>query len=106
MRFGHPQGEVFLGRDFSTSPDYSDALGARIDVEVQALVEQAHTEARRILREHRATLDRLVTALLARETLQADEVAEILVDVRPETAPEFGGARPSALGIREPGSTE
>jgi cell division protease FtsH len=106
MRFGQPQGEVFLGRDFSSTPDYSDQIAARIDEEVQALLTDAHTEARRLLSAHRATLDRLVTALLERETLQADEVAEILAGVAPEAAPEFGGARPSALGIRETGSHE
>ena len=106
MRFGQPQGEVFLGRDFSTTPDYSDEIAARIDVEVHGLLEQAHSEARRLLSQHRAALDRLVAALLEHETLQADEVATILAAVIPEAAPERGGARPSALGIRETGSHE
>jgi cell division protease FtsH len=106
MRFGQPQGEVFLGRDFSSTPDYSDEVAARIDEEVRALLGGAHAEARRILTVHRAALDRLVAALLEHETLQADEVASILSTVVPEAAPERGGARPSALGIREPGSGE
>jgi cell division protease FtsH len=106
MRFGQPQGEVFLGRDFSTTPDYSDEIAARIDVEVHGLLEQAHTEARRLLTQHRAVLDRLVAGLLEHETLQADEVARVLATVTPEAAPERGGARPSALGIRETGSHE
>jgi cell division protease FtsH len=106
MRFGEPQGEVFLGRDFSSTPDYSDQISARIDEEVQALLAGAHAEARRLLSAHRAALDRLVAMLLERETLQADEVTEILAGVAPEAAPELGGARPSALGIRETGSTE
>jgi cell division protease FtsH len=106
MRFGQPQGEVFLGRDLSSTPDYSDEIAARIDEEVQALLTEAHAEARRLLSVHRASLDRLVAALLERETLQADEVGEILAGVAPETAPELGGARPSALGIRETGSSE
>jgi cell division protease FtsH len=106
MRFGRAEGEVFLGRDFSSTPDYSDAVAARIDDEVQQLLETAHGQATRLVAAHRATLDRLVAALLEHETLQADEVAAILVEVAPEAAPELGGARPSALGIRETGSTE
>ena len=106
MRFGQPQGEVFLGRDFSSTPDYSDEIAARIDVEVQSLLAGAHAEARRLLTQHRAALDRLVGALLEHETLQADEVASILATVVPEAAPERGGARPSALGISETGSHE
>jgi cell division protease FtsH len=106
MRFGQPQGEVFLGRDFSSTPDYSDEIAARIDDEVRALLGAAHVEARRLLTLHRAVLDRLVAALLEHETLQADEVAVILAAVIPEAAPELGGARPSALGIRDTGSNE
>jgi cell division protease FtsH len=106
MRFGQPQGEVFLGKDFSSRPDYSEEIAARIDEEVRALLGGAHTEARRLLTLHRATLDRLAAALLEHETLQADEVAAILAPVIPEAASELGGARPSALGIREPGSNE
>ena len=35
MRFGQPQGEVFLGRDFRARPDYSEEIAARIDAEVR-----------------------------------------------------------------------
>ena len=35
MRFGHPQGEVFLGRDFTSTPDYSEEVAASIDAEVR-----------------------------------------------------------------------
>ena len=49
MRFGQPQGEVFLGRDFGTTPDYSDEVAASIDGEVRRLIESAHDVAREIL---------------------------------------------------------
>ena len=39
MRFGHPQGEVFLGRDFTSTPDYSEEVAARIDAEVRTLID-------------------------------------------------------------------
>src|SRR6476646_8023666 len=48
LRLGQPQGEVFLGRDFNTTPDYSDEVAARIDGEVRRLVEGAHAVAREI----------------------------------------------------------
>ncbi len=98
IRFGEPDGEVFLGRDISKRPDYSDVVAAKIDDEVHALVGQAHQVARGLLSRHRAALDRLVAGLLERETLQADEVEQILSDVRRDDAPELGSARPSALG--------
>jgi ATP-dependent metalloprotease FtsH len=81
MRFGQPQGEVFLGRDLASTPDYSDDVAAKIDAEVRVLIEQAHDIARRLLTEHRAALDRLVAVLLERETVQAREVEEIFAEL-------------------------
>ena len=54
LRLGQPQGEVFLGRDFNTTPDYTDEVAARIDAEVRRLVEGAHRVAREILETNRA----------------------------------------------------
>ena len=82
MRFGQPQGEVFLGRDLHSTPDYSDEVAARIDAEIRELIEQAHRIARTLLADNRPALDLLVTVLLEKETVQADEVEEILAGVR------------------------
>lgn len=81
MRFGQPQGEVFLGRDLSSTPDYSDDVAAKIDAEVRVLIEHAHDIARRLVTEHRPALDRLVVVLLERETVQAQEVEEIFAEL-------------------------
>ncbi len=78
MRFGHNHGEVFLGRDFAGQPDYSDELAARIDREVQALIEAAHDVARAVLEENRAVLDHMAAELVRAETLETQEVHEIL----------------------------
>src|SRR5258707_6379383 len=56
-KFGQEQGEVFLGRDHGHQRDYSDDVAAQIDGEVNALIDDAHNEARAILVAHRATLD-------------------------------------------------
>ncbi len=106
MRFGQPQGEVFLGRDLSSTPDYSDTVAARIDAEIGALIDEAHGVARDLLARHRAVLDRLVVQLLEHETLQVDQVEVLLADVVPEGAPGLGSARPSALGVTDRGRPE
>ena len=51
--FGHDHGQPFLGREFSTEPDYSDEIAREIDDEVRRIVESAHQRARDILTEHR-----------------------------------------------------
>ena len=92
MKYGKGQGEVFLGRDYSSQQDYSDEVAAAIDDEVRALISQAHDEARRILETHMDALVRLAEKLLDVETLDADEVIEVLSDVPKWEA--FHGATP------------
>jgi cell division protease FtsH len=81
MRFGHPQGEVFLGRDFTSTPDYSNDVAASIDDEVRQLIESAHDVAREVLNGNRAVLDRLASELIVHETLEAERVQQIFADV-------------------------
>ncbi|MEX2100649.1 MAG: ATP-dependent zinc metalloprotease FtsH [Acidimicrobiia bacterium] len=81
MRFGHPQGEVFLGRDFTSKPDYSEEVAASIDGEVRALIEAAHLTALDVLTENRDVLDRLAAELIEHETLEAERVQVIFSDV-------------------------
>jgi cell division protease FtsH len=82
IRFGQEQGEVFLGRDMGHIRDYSENVAGVIDDEVRTLIDNAHMEAYEILVENRDVLDRLVLALLEKETLDQEEVAEIFTDVR------------------------
>ncbi len=88
-----------MGRDFATTPDYSDDLAARIDAEVHRLVEHAHAVAREIIQTNRAVLDRLAAELVERETCDVERVKEIFSPVEP-----FAGAglgRPSAAAASE-----
>jgi cell division protease FtsH len=81
MRFGHPQGEVFLGRDFSSTPDYSEEVAASIDGEVRILIDGAHRAATDVLIDNREILDRLAQELITHETLEAERVQELFADV-------------------------
>src|SRR5258707_1067192 len=81
MRFGHPQGEVFLGRDFTSTPDYSEEVAASIDAEVRLLIERAHSAAQQVLEDNRDILDRLAQELIREETLEAERVQELFADV-------------------------
>jgi cell division protease FtsH len=101
-RFGHPEGEVFLGRDFTSTPDYSEEIAASIDDEVRVLIDAAHEVARTILAENREALDDLAAALMEHETLEADDVLRVFGDVAPWTHQhEAGGTRPSAVAASD-----
>jgi cell division protease FtsH len=76
--FGHDHGQPFLGREFSTEPDYSDEIAREIDDEVRRIVESAHQRAKDILTEHRADLGKLSDVLVKRETIEKEEFAALL----------------------------
>jgi cell division protease FtsH len=81
--FGHDQSQPFLGRDMGTQADYSDEIAREIDDEIRRIVEVAHTNATRILEEHRDSLENISKILLKRETIERDEFLALL-DGRPE----------------------
>ncbi|HEY9741559.1 MAG TPA: cell division protein FtsH, partial [Coleofasciculaceae cyanobacterium] len=72
-------GEVFLGGGFmSRSAEYSEEIAARIDAQVQTIVEHCHQQARQIIRENRVVIDKLVDLLVEKETIDGDELIQIM----------------------------
>ena len=82
VKLGQASGEVFLGRDMGHQRDYSDAVAESVDAQVKKLIDQAHTEAWKVLMDNREILDRLATELLEKETLDHTQLATIFADVR------------------------
>jgi cell division protease FtsH len=81
--FGHDRGQPFLGREFSTEPDYSDEIAREIDDEIRRIVEAAHQTAKDLLSEKRPELERISGILLERETIDAEQFVA-LIDGKPE----------------------
>jgi cell division protease FtsH len=100
LKYGQPQGEIFLGRDYAKSQDLSDEVAAAIDDEVRKLITQAHEEAMQIITTHREALDRIAALLLERETLDAEQLVEVFSDV-----PKWEHSDTGALRIRGPEGT-
>jgi cell division protease FtsH len=76
--FGHDHSQPFLGREFSSEPDYSDEIAREIDDEIRRIVEEAHQRAKEVLSGHREQLDRLSRILLERETIEREEFEQLL----------------------------
>ncbi|HEU0019307.1 MAG TPA: cell division protein FtsH, partial [Thermoleophilaceae bacterium] len=76
--FGHDQGQPFLGREYSSEPDYSDDVAREIDDEIRRVVEEAHQSARNILEQHRDDLTHTSEILLSRETIEREEFIQLL----------------------------
>ncbi|WP_440997007.1 ATP-dependent zinc metalloprotease FtsH [Arhodomonas sp. SL1] len=69
---------VFLGREMAQPRDHSERLAELVDEEVRRVLQEAERRTEELLTEHRDGLDRLATAVLERETLDADEIGEVL----------------------------
>ena len=76
--FGHDRGQPFLGREFSSEPDYSDEIAREIDDEIRRVVEEAHQTAKDILTKHQSDLERISKILLERETIDAEQFVDLL----------------------------
>jgi len=82
IAFGHPAEMVFLGRDFSASPDYSDETGRMIDQEIRKIISDGLERAIKTVQNNRETMDRLVEVLLEKETLEAEELQKLFSDTK------------------------
>ena len=95
--YGHDHGQPFLGREFSTEPDYSDEIAREIDDEVRRIIEGAHERARAILGEQREHLDRISNILLRRETIEKEQFEKLLTGAT--EADVFGPDEPDAPAL-------
>ena len=77
ITFGGGQGEVFLGRDFAQTKDYSEETAGIIDEEVKRIVDIAYSRARDILTEHVDKLHAVAGILLEKEKIEGDEFERI-----------------------------
>jgi cell division protease FtsH len=78
LALGRRSHNPFLGRDYSDERNYSEEVAKQIDEEVHSIVDRCHRRATEILESHRDKLDRVVEALLDRETLNREEFLMIM----------------------------
>ncbi|WP_210492188.1 ATP-dependent zinc metalloprotease FtsH [Patulibacter sp. SYSU D01012] len=95
--FGHDNGQPFLGRDMSSTPDYSDEIAREIDDEIRRIVEDAHQRATDILNDHREALNTISEILIRRETIERDEFLALLDGRREEDV--FDDEPPASTGL-------
>jgi cell division protease FtsH len=84
VALGRSQGGMFLGRDIAAERDFSEDTAATIDEEVSQLVAEAYRRATSVLKHNRAVLDELAEMLVEKETVDAEDLQELLIrrDVR------------------------
>ncbi|PPJ65060.1 ATP-dependent zinc metalloprotease FtsH3 [Cuspidothrix issatschenkoi] len=78
VALGRQQGNMFLGRDIMSERDFSEETAAAIDEEVRKLVDTAYIRAKEVLLNNRKVLDEIAQMLIEKETVDAEELQEIL----------------------------
>ncbi len=102
VAYGDNQEEVFLGHSVARQQNVSEETARIIDGEVRRLIEEAYTEARRILTDHRDEWLAIAEGLLEYETLSGEEIKAIMRGEKPardlgdDTPPSRGSAVPKA----------
>jgi cell division protease FtsH len=79
VALGRSQGGMFLGRDIAAERDFSEDTAAAIDEEVSVLVAQAYKRAHQVLASNLPVLDELAELLVEKETVDAEELQELLI---------------------------
>lgn len=106
IQYADPQGNVFLGRDYTKGSDYSAGVAAEIDKEVRAIVDECHENCRKILTENKDLLDLIANNLYEHETLTNEEITNLmnygqLTDPNIETSEEEEKAEQEVVQIPE-----
>ncbi|HEY8960885.1 MAG TPA: ATP-dependent zinc metalloprotease FtsH [Luteolibacter sp.] len=78
IEYSEGEGEVFLARDISRPRNYSEETARLIDAEIKRFIDEAYEEATRILTENRAKVELIAKALLEFETLDADQIRDLI----------------------------
>lgn len=78
MQFGHSQGQVFLGRDFTREQNYSDKIAYDIDLEIKNFIDTSYKRCKQVLEEYIDELELVAKTLLEKETLNAEEIKQLI----------------------------
>jgi cell division protease FtsH len=99
---GRDHTQPFLGREMGNEPDYSDEIAREIDDEIRRVIEEAHSAAHRVLREHMDELHQLSVILIERETIDRDQFERLLAGEAEESVfPEELPAAPEPAPDKE-----
>ncbi|MGP1609486.1 MAG: ATP-dependent zinc metalloprotease FtsH, partial [Burkholderiales bacterium] len=86
MVYGENEGEVFLGRSITTHKNVSETTLQQVDAEIRRIIDQQYALARKLIEEDREKVEAMAKALLEWETIDADQINDIM-EGRPPRAP-------------------
>ena len=100
MVYGENEGEIFLGRSVTTQKNVSEATMQRVDMEIRRIIDQQYGVARKLIEGNRDKVEAMAKALLELETIDSDQIADIMAG-KPPRPPKPTSAPPTGT----PGTT-
>ncbi len=104
MVYGEEEGEIFLGRSITTHKNVSEATMQQVDAEVRRIIDEQYARARKLIEDNRDKIEAMTAALLEWETIDADQINDIM-EGKPPRPPKPSSAPPkSPAGNNTPGA--
>ena len=103
MVYGENDAEIFLGRSVTTQKNVSESTMQKVDEEIRKIIDSQYAVARKLLEDNRDKVEAMAKALLELETIDADQIADIMAGrparppkpTSPSTGPSSGGPSPT-----------
>jgi len=95
MVYGENEGEVFLGRSVTTHKNISEASMQKVDAEIRRILDEQYALARKLIEENRDKMEAMAKALLEWETIDADQIDDIMAG-KPPRPPKPAPVQPAA----------
>ena len=86
VQFEHRSDNVFLGRDYTKSKDFSEAVAIEIDKEVRKIIDKCYNQAKEILKANKNLVEVLADTLIKKETLTKEEIEDIVAKTKEKKA--------------------
>jgi cell division protease FtsH len=102
MVYGEEEGEIFLGRSVTTHKNVSESTMQKVDLEIRRILDEQYAVARRLLEDNRDKVEAMTAALLEMETIDADQINDIMAGLPPRP-PKPSSAAPAPRGDSSPG---
>ncbi len=105
MVYGENEGEVFLGRSVTTHKSMSEGTLQKVDLEIRRIIDQQYAIARKILEDNRDKVEAMTQALMEWETIDADQIKDIMDGRAPRAPKPLQSATPPASDETPPSAT-
>jgi cell division protease FtsH len=107
MVYGENEGEIFLGRSITTHKNVSESTMQKVDTEIRRIIDEQYALSRRLLEENRDKVEAMAKALLEFETIDADQINDIMAGLpprppKPAQTPPQQPPKPDAPGATAP----